>query len=243
MEVSDLVAEQPLISVDMIPHLHDFCRNNRSDPDCANVANRSPSCNAGGPYVVECTGSATPVTLNGRGCNDLDGDPLSYLWSGSFSGGSATGVSPAVGFASVGQSTVNLAVTDDFGGKSTCSSSVNLVDTTPPVVMSAVASRSVLWPPNHDMVPITLSVSVRDICDSHPTCRITSVKSNEPLNGLGDGDQEPDWEISGDLGLKLRSERSGTGTGRIYTITVQCSDSSGNTSSKTVTVSVPKSQG
>ena len=36
------------------------------------------------------------------------------------------------------------------------------------------------------------------------------------------------------------SERSGKGTGRIYTVTVSCTDASGNTASAGVTVSVSK---
>jgi len=60
---------------------------------------------------------------------------------------------------------------------------------------------------------------------------------------LGDGDQAPDWQITGDLAVNLRAERSGKGTGRIYTITVECNDTSGNTATKTVTVSVPHDSG
>lgn len=48
-----------------------------------------------------------------------------------------------------------------------------------------------------------------------------------------------DWKITGDLSLELRGERTGSGTGRVYTITVACTDSSGNTSNSTVTVRVP----
>jgi len=39
------------------------------------------------------------------------------------------------------------------------------------------------------------------------------------------------------------SERSGTGAGRIYTITIECRDASGNKATETVIVKVPKSQG
>ncbi|MCA1636423.1 MAG: HYR domain-containing protein [Acidobacteria bacterium] len=42
--------------------------------------------------------------------------------------------------------------------------------------------------------------------------------------------------------VRLRAERAGGGTGRIYTITVSCTDSHGNSSNSTVTVTVPKSQ-
>jgi hypothetical protein len=77
--------------------------------------------------------------------------------------------------------------------------------------------------------------------DSTPSARILSVTSNEPDNGLGDGDTAGDWEITGDLTLNLRAERSGTGTGRIYSIVVEVRDDSGNTSMATVRVTVPKS--
>jgi hypothetical protein len=69
------------------------------------------------------------------------------------------------------------------------------------------------------------------------------VSSNEPDNGLGDGDTANDWVITGPMTVQLRAERAGNGTGRVYTITVRCTDAAGNSSERTVTVSVPKSQG
>ena len=66
---------------------------------------------------------------------------------------------------------------------------------------------------------------------------------NGPDNGLGDGDTAGDIEITCALTLNLRAERSSSGNGRVYTITVEARDAAGNASNKTVTVSVPKSQG
>jgi hypothetical protein len=72
--------------------------------------------------------------------------------------------------------------------------------------------------------------------DSGPVAsRIVSVRSNEPADG-----GQPDWVITGDLSLLLRAERSPHGQGRVYTITVQCSDVFGNTSTGTVLVTVPR---
>jgi hypothetical protein len=42
--------------------------------------------------------------------------------------------------------------------------------------------------------------------------------------------------------VDVRSERAGTGNGRIYTITVQATDASGNAATQAVTVTVPKNQ-
>ncbi len=43
--------------------------------------------------------------------------------------------------------------------------------------------------------------------------------------------------------MQLRSERSGTGNGRIYTITVTCKDAAGNPTIKSTTVTVAHDQG
>jgi hypothetical protein len=62
---------------------------------------------------------------------------------------------------------------------------------------------------------------------------------------LGDGDTAPDWTQSvinqqtGELSLQLRAERSGSGTGRFYTITITAADQSGNTSTADVKIVVP----
>ncbi len=94
------------------------------------------------------------------------------------------------------------------------------------------------------MVAITLTAAATDLVDGNVTSlKIISVASNEPDNGLGDGDMPGDFQITGPLTLNLRAERGGKGNGRVYTITVEAKDAAGNWSRSTVTVSVPKSQG
>ncbi len=46
--------------------------------------------------------------------------------------------------------------------------------------------------------------------------------------------------ITGDLTLLLRAERSPHGTGRVYTITVESRDSSGNASTSSLNVEVAR---
>jgi hypothetical protein len=113
-------------------------------------------------------------------------------------------------------------------------------DTTAPVIHSVAASPNVLWPPNHEMRDVTVAVSVTDDIDPLPLTRIIEVTSNEPELGIGSGDYAPDWEITGSLTLRLRAERSGAGSGRVYTIKVQSTDFFGNASVASTTVTVPQ---
>ena len=143
----------------------------------------------------------------------------------------------------LGTNNVQVVVTDSANYTASCETTVTVVDTIPPVIHWVSAWPNVLWPPNHQMVTVTVSAEVTDNC-CRTSWKIIGVQSSEPVNGLGDGNTSPDWKILGPHTVALRAERSGTGTGRIYTITIQAEDEAGNLSDpKTVTVTVPKSQG
>ncbi len=139
----------------------------------------------------------------------------------------------------VGTTTVTATATNSEGTDS-CTFTVTVIDNEVPVVSSATASPNTLWPPNHQMENVTVNYTATDNCPNL-NCSLT-VASNEPINGLGDGDTAPDWVVVDDHHLQLRSERSGKGNGRIYTITVTCTDASGNATLKTTTVVVPKNK-
>ena len=143
----------------------------------------------------------------------------------------------------LGTTPVRCDATDAAGNTGSATFNVRVVDTTAPKIASVAPSQALLWPPNHQMVPLSVRVSVADVADAAPICTVAGITSNEPVNGTGDGDTGPDWEIGGGLTFALRAERAGSGNGRLYTITVQCSDASGNSTSGTTTVGVPKSQG
>jgi hypothetical protein len=115
------------------------------------------------------------------------------------------------------------------------------VSNPPPGVTGLGADRSVLWPPNHRMVDVALSYQVSDNCDPNPVCQV-AVASDEPVQGSGDGNTAPDWEIVDARHVRLRAERAGGGDGRTYTLTVTCRDSAGGASSASTIVSVPLSQ-
>ena len=84
-----------------------------------------------------------------------------------------------------------------------------------------------------------------DNCDPNPVVRLVSIVSNEPDNGLGDGDTANDIQGvalgTDDRAFQVRSERAGVGSGRIYTITYEAEDASGNKTTKQAVVMIPHS--
>ncbi|MGB5196162.1 MAG: hypothetical protein WBN64_03755 [Candidatus Deferrimicrobium sp.] len=97
------------------------------------------------------------------------------------------------------------------------------------------------------MVNIAIAANARD--NSGCPVRINAdVASNEPVSGLNSGDKSPDWTVpvidqsTGMITLQLRSERSGRGNGRIYTVTITATDCSGNISTSKMKIRVPKDQ-
>jgi hypothetical protein len=111
----------------------------------------------------------------------------------------------------------------------------------PPTIDNASVTPSLLWPPNHKMVPVVVTVEASDETEP-PTCGITEITSNEPVNGSGDGNTAPDWLVTGPLTAQLRAERAGGGGGRIYTLTVECVDLADNAITTQVAVTVPHSK-
>lgn len=105
-----------------------------------------------------------------------------------------------------------------------------------PTITRITATPDVLWPPNHNSVSVTVDVSVSDDSDPAPACRITGVTSNETIIGTP-------WQITGPLTIDLRAERFGWGTGRIYTLTVTCTNTSELNSTGIIRVTVPHDQG
>jgi uncharacterized repeat protein (TIGR01451 family) len=110
---------------------------------------------------------------------------------------------------------------------------------TPPEISGLVASPNELWPPNHALRAVEVAYQVGDNCDPDPALAL-DVNSNEPVNGLGDGSTAPDWEVIDAHRLRLRAERAGSGTERVYAVTVSAVDEHGNGTHDVVTVAVPK---
>jgi hypothetical protein len=113
--------------------------------------------------------------------------------------------------------------TDASGNSTTCEQVITVNDVTPPQLNGLSLSQYSLWPPNHNMKNITVNYTVVDNCVANVPVQIT-ITSNEPVNGTGDGDTAPDWEVVDEHHIRLRSERAGPGNDRVYTITVTVDD-------------------
>ena len=102
-------------------------------------------------------------------------------------------------------------------------------------ITSVTASPSSLWPPNGKMTEVSVQAAPADNCNA--SCRITQISGT-------DGASSADWQITGNLTAALRADRSGKAKdGRTYTLTLNCSDDAGMSTTKNVAVTVPHDQG
>lgn len=179
-----------------------------------------------GPGAMFCGAFVSDATLGNAIAND-DCVGVTIMRSGVPSGNNFP----------VGTTTITYTATDASGNTSSATQTVAVTDNTPPTIIGESANPTVLWPPNHTMRDVTVSYNAKDNC-SAVNCVITNITSNEPVNGTGDGDAAPDWEIVDAHHVRLRAERAATGSGRTYTLTITCTDLAGNQLSKTITVQV-----
>jgi uncharacterized protein (TIGR03118 family) len=181
-----------------------------------------------GPGTISAFDAATGDFLGLL--KDAKGETLSIdgLWALTFGNGAQGGAANTLYFtAGIEKETHGL-----FGSLSTCHA---------PAFSKTSVSPAVLWPPNHQFVPVTVSYDAVDDCDPNPVCTL-SVASSEG-DGRGSGSTSPDWQVIDAHHVELRAERAGNGGGRVYTITASCSDQVGFSTDSTFTVTVPHDNG
>ena len=204
------------------------------------LPNQPPVADAGMDVIVECTSAAeTAVTLDGSGSSDPDStegtndDIVEFEWFEDFGTPDEVKLGDGMilsGTLGLGTHVITLRVTDSAGETDTDEIIVDIVDTTPPT-LSLELEPSILWPPNHKMREIQVTATAEDAC-SEVAVTLVSVTSNEPDNGIGDGNTTND--IQGveagteDYSFMLRAERAGGGSSRIYSIVYSVTDDAGN---------------
>jgi hypothetical protein len=208
----------------------------------------------------ECTPPEVSIAGNDPVCPNsthtysanTDAANPTFEWSvtGGTINGDNTGSSVSVNADGVGMMAVSVEVTD---GATNCSNSVTqevtVGDTEAPVI-TATTNPITLWPPNHQYVTINVSQCVTAVTDNCATLSssdvvITKVTSDEPedAKGGGDGNTKNDMVIAANCqSVQLRSEREGSGNGRVYTVHLSVNDGNGNTGAATCLVTIPKSQ-
>ena len=147
----------------------------------------------------------------------------------------------------VGTTIISWKATDTSNNMDTCLQTIVVNDVEPPVITAAVAN-SCLWPPNHNLVDVGLSLAVSDNCTPSSAIAVTvKVTSDErpEIDTQGDGNFSPDAVVTGtgvDRLVRLRAERSGNEDGRVYLIRITATDQYNNTALKVLRVGVPQSQ-
>jgi hypothetical protein len=137
---------------------------------------------------------------------------------------------------------VTFTANDNCGNSVSTSATFTIEDTTGPEVSSST-DVDTLWPPNHQMVDVGLSVIESDICDPSPAVTVAVYSDEDDEDATGDGNHTPDATEIGPETLQLRAERKGDGDGRVYLILATVQDECGNVSytCNTVTVSHDRS--
>jgi hypothetical protein len=95
-----------------------------------------------------------------------------------------------------------------------------------PDCSTAEPSLSNIWPPNHEMIDVSI-LGVTDADGDPVTITIDAITQDESVNGKGDGNTSSDGDGVGTEIAQVRAERSGNGDGRVYEIAFTASDGSG----------------
>ncbi len=117
-----------------------------------------------------------------------------------------------------------------------------IVEDVPPMVPFFEAEYIMPWPPNHEMIPVTLHYELSDNCSPEVMSLLRIWHSEENLE-KGEGKTRPDWEILDDHHVLVRAERSGQGAGREYHIVLSAIDQNWNINEQEVLVFVDHDRG
>jgi hypothetical protein len=202
--------------------------------------NSAPTAVITGNLTSECVNGLGTFTLDGSSSSDADGSIASYLWTGPSTSTDAM----ATLTAPLGTSLFTLTVTDDGGASGSAQAAVSVLDTKAPAIGGELI-LSELWPADHRMHLVASGIRGSDACRGDVNISV-QVSSNESPTVVGAGQTEGDWTVlqraDGSYDVYVRAERSGTGSGRTYTILASATDLEGLTGTRSFSVYVPHSR-
>lgn len=196
--------------------------------------------------------SGTATDPSGVASVSVNGVAVAVAADGSFS--------TVVAELPVGENAIAVTATDSQGNAVTIRRTVVVLECTDAEAPSATAAASVgsLWPPNHRMVPVTISGTAADasgVLDIQGWTISSSERDDSKGDGRSTGDCDgrdgfaapaafpatvavgPDGTFS--FTVNLRAERQGTGSDRVYTVAFEVRDPHGNATPVAVQVLVP----
>ena len=125
-------------------------------------------------------------------------------------------------------------VTDANGNIGIATQVVTVTDTEFPKIEKLSATPNVLAPPNGKMMNVTINYVTSDNCGI-ASYAIGKITSNDLV---GKKNTSVDWEYIDNHHVRLRAEKSEKSIGRIYTVTITCTDLSGNVTERSLDIPV-----
>jgi hypothetical protein len=186
VSVTDLSAE--IVEVELVPSV-----------GCPPIAD------AGGPYVEECGGVTTSVSLDGTGSSDPDpDDTLAYAWETDCPGtgfDDSTSPKPTLSVNSIGggvSCSVTLAVTDEAGFSDSDTVTLTVEDTIPPqlacVETTNPSGKNLPKGKNPDGF---YELAANDACDPTPVILVSDQAGSGPFGPFASGDKVKITEAPG----------------------------------------------
>jgi hypothetical protein len=191
------------------------------------------------PVVVKLTAVDNP---GGSGV-----EAIFFSLSGAQTGsGSVEGSEAYVRIDAGGTTTLTFYATDRAGNREVPKTFTVTIDRTPPS-LTCSATPNLLWPPNHKMVPVTVTVQATDGGSGPAGFVLKAVTASEGGKRLKGHEMREDIKgfVVGAPSTSgwLRAERRGHGSGRLYLLTYTARDAAGNASTCDVAITVPHDHG
>lgn len=182
------------------------------------------------PIVAECTGRNSAYVTPGVAT------AVDVCTSAQVSG-------PMADFYALGSNVVRYSAKDASGNAASCTSTIEVVDQTPPEV--TLSPPAPFWPVDQQYRTVRLEdcIVVHDRCSGGLTqtgasASISCVSSDEARSGA-----EPDVVFVDATTVKVRVDRASNGNGRVYSLHFEVRDTAGNLTRGICPVGVPLTLG